>query len=76
VQAVPAIIGALVGVVVEFASPWSEVIMASIQNTLANESVHNYPGLPLLISLLGILVAYLMLPSIGAGIGFALGSDQ
>ena len=68
--------GAIIGVLVDLVSPWSDIIMGSVQNVLANESVHNYPGLPLLLNFLGVFTAYVMPPLIGGVIGFRLGSQQ
>jgi hypothetical protein len=71
-----AIVGSLLGVAVELITPWSQIIMGNVQNVLAIESTHNYPGLPSLIQFLGIFAAYLMLPLGFGGLGFAIGSSK
>jgi hypothetical protein len=63
------LLGAFLGIIVELALPWSEVIMAQINNVLANPSVSNFPGLSVLITVLGVICAYLLLPCVGFAIG-------
>jgi hypothetical protein len=68
-----AIIGAILGLIAELALPWSEIIMQQVNDVLANPSISNYPGLSPLISALGILTAYVLLPSVGGAAGFGIG---
>ena len=66
--------GAVLGIIIELASPWSQVIMEQVNNVLAYPSISNYPGLSPLISVLGIFAAYLLLPGLGGAAGFGIGS--
>jgi hypothetical protein len=68
------IVGAILGVVIELASPWSEVIMQQVQNVLVDPSISNNPGLSLLITVLGIIGAYILLPGAAGSAGFGIGS--
>ncbi len=68
------IVGAIVGLVIELASPWSEVIMQHFNDVLATPSMGNYPELSSMIYAFGIFAAYLFLPCVGAAVGFGIGS--
>ena len=63
------ILGAFLAIALELASPWSEVIMAEINGVLASPSISSFPGLPALITILGVICAYLLLPCIGFLVG-------
>jgi len=69
------IVGLVLGLVLDVASPWSEVIMGAVQTTLATPSVQDFPGLPFLVHVLGVFFAYVFLPLVGCGIGIKLGSS-
>ena len=70
------VIGGTFGIIIELAFPWSETIMAHVNNVLADPSISSYPGLSQLINALGIYAAYLFLPGVGAAAGFGIGSRE
>ena len=67
-----AIIGAFVGILIEVMTPWSDIVMQPINSVLANPSISSNPGLASMITLLGVIAAYLFLPVFGAAGGFFL----
>jgi len=64
------ILGALFGLLLQFALPWSQIVMTQVNTLLANPSISHFPGLPVFVTAVGILLAYILLPFVG----FALGS--
>jgi hypothetical protein len=71
-----AIVGTGLGILIELATPWSDVIMQQINSTLTDPSISTNPSLSSLIRALGIFGAYILLPSVGATGGFFLGSNS
>jgi hypothetical protein len=68
-----AIIGAGLGILIELATPWSDIIMQAINNTQSDPGVAANHPLYSLTKALGIFCAYLFLPSAFALGGFAIG---
>lgn len=66
-------IGVLVGVVLELVSPWSEFFMDATRNLGANPSVERFTGLPTAVRLGGILVGYVLWPSVLGLLGYFKG---
>ena len=71
-----AIIGALIGVLIELVTPWSDVIMQQVNSTLSDPSISVNLPLSALIKALGIFGAYIFLPCVGATGVFFLGSKS
>ncbi len=70
-----AIIGACIGILIEVVTPWSDIVMQPINAVMADPSISSNPGLAAMISLLGVVAAYLFLPVFGAASGFFLESS-
>jgi len=69
------IIGAFIGILIEVVTPWSDIAMQPINTVLADPSISSNPGLASMITLLGVIAAYLFLPIFGAAGGFFLESS-
>ena len=67
--------GIILGIIIDFATPYSEFIMAFFSGILANPSITD-PTLKFMISLLGIFTAYILLPGGFGTIGFMAGSGS
>lgn len=65
-----AIFGALIGILIQIMTPWSDIIMQPVNTVLADPSISGNPGLSSMITALGFISAYLFLPLFGAGGGF------
>ena len=64
-----AIIGALIGILIEVVTPWSYIVMQPINSVLADPSISSNLGLSSMITALGIFAAYLFLSLFGAAGG-------
>jgi len=71
-----AIIGACIGILIEVVTPWSDIVMQPINTALANPSINSDPVLVSMLTVLGIVAAYLFLPAFGAAGGFFVGSSD
>ncbi len=71
------IVGAIVGLLIELATPWSDIIMNQVNVILADTHIHEFAGLSPLVTVLGIFFAYLFMPGLGfiQGIVLSLHSD-
>ncbi len=65
-----AIIGASVGILIVVMTPWSDIIMQPINSVMADPSISSNAGLASMITLLGVIGAYLFPPVFGAAGGF------
>ncbi len=65
-----AVIGAIVGALIELATPWSDIIMLQFEAVLADPSISGNPQLSFMITACGIFAAYIFLPLFGATGGF------
>jgi len=72
----PAIVGAVIGILIEVVTPWSDIVMQPINTVLAAPSISSNPVLAAMLTLLGIVAAYLFLPAFGATGGFFLESSD
>ena len=70
------LVGALLGLFIEFLLPWYDMVMPPIHAVLNDPSIASNPILTSMIGLLGFIVGYLFLPIIGATSGFWLDNSS
>jgi uncharacterized membrane protein YdbT with pleckstrin-like domain len=70
-----AIIGLGIGVLIEVSTPWSDIVMQQINTALANPSISGDPLLVCMLTIIGLVAAFLFLPAVGAFGGFTLGGS-
>ncbi len=71
-----ALLGSLLGFVVDVASPWPELILELVDGVLATPSIDNFPGMSALVRVAGMFFAYVFFPLLGGVVGYSADSRE
>ena len=69
-------IGSLFGFIIEMILPIPQFFLDLGNTILTTEGIANYPGLPTVVKAITLIMAFLLLPSLGGASGYTLGSKR